>query len=188
MLSKRSLLSVLGLFMVLALLLGACSPAAPEPTEAPPTDAPAEDEPAEDEPAEEPMVDFNYPPGGFLERALAGEFEGTEVIVDGPFADADEVKFNKSMDAFEEATGITVNYIGNKEFEGSISIRRLLIPRAGCRRIGLLGSIIRAGSIWRRWRDRRLVCGTASTGRAWSGIRKRSGTPLAMRSPRPGMR
>ena len=123
MLSKRSLLSVLGLFMVLALLLGACSPAAPEPTEAPPTDAPAEDEPAEDEPAEEPMVDFNYPPGGFLERALAGEFEGTEVIVDGPFADADEVKFNKSMDAFEEATGITVNYIGNKEFEGSISIR-----------------------------------------------------------------
>jgi alpha-glucoside transport system substrate-binding protein len=112
------------MLMVLALVLGACGPATPEPTEVPPTEAPAEEEePAEEEPAEEPMVDFNYPPGGFLERALDGEFEGTEVIVDGPFADADEVKFNKSMDAFEEATGITVNYIGNKEFEGSISIR-----------------------------------------------------------------
>ena len=125
MLSKRNLLSVLGLLMVLALVLGACGQATPEPTEAP-AEEPAEEEPAEEEPeepAEVAEVDFGYPSGGFLERALAGEFEGTEVTVDGPFADADEVKFNKSMDAFEEATGITVNYIGNKEFEGSISIR-----------------------------------------------------------------
>jgi alpha-glucoside transport system substrate-binding protein len=70
-----------------------------------------------------PAVDFNYPAGGFLERALSGEFEGTEVTVDGPFADADAVKFERSMEPFVEATGITVNYIGNKEFEGSISIR-----------------------------------------------------------------
>ncbi len=43
---------------------------------------------------------------------------GTTVTVDGPFTDADEVKFKESYEAFEEATGITVNYVGNKEFEG----------------------------------------------------------------------
>jgi alpha-glucoside transport system substrate-binding protein len=45
--------------------------------------------------------------------------------VDGAFEgnDPDGVKFDQSMQAFEDATGITVNYIGNKEFEGSISIR-----------------------------------------------------------------
>ena len=48
---------------------------------------------------------------------------GTAVTVDGPFTDVDEVKFNESMKAFEEATGIDVHYVGNKEFEGSISIR-----------------------------------------------------------------
>ena len=126
MLSKQNVLRVLGLLVIFALLLAACAPAAPEtaepPTEAPmeePTEAAAEEE----EPEAMPEVGFAVAPGGFLERAIAGEFDGTEVTVDGPFADADEVKFNKSMDAFEEATGITVNYIGNKEFEGSISIR-----------------------------------------------------------------
>jgi alpha-glucoside transport system substrate-binding protein len=61
----------------------------------------------------------------FLERAIAGEFDGTTVTVDGAFEgnDADGVKFDESMAAFEEATGITVNYIGNKEFEASIAIR-----------------------------------------------------------------
>ena len=54
---------------------------------------------------------------------MAGEYEGTTVTVDGPFTDADKVKFEQSMKAFEEATGINVNYIGDKEFEGSISIR-----------------------------------------------------------------
>ncbi len=91
------------------------------------TEEPAEEEAAAEEPAEEEAapaeVSFAYPPGGFLEQALNGDFEGTAVVVDGPFVDADEVKFNKSMEAFEEATGIDVQYIGNKEFEGSISIR-----------------------------------------------------------------
>ena len=69
------------------------------------------------------QMPFDYPPGGYLEQALAGQYEGTTVVVDGPFTDVDEVLFNESMQAFEEATGIEVNYIGNKEFEGSISIR-----------------------------------------------------------------
>ena len=51
------------------------------------------------------------------------EYAGTTVVVDGPFTDVDEVVFKESMKPFEEATGITVNYIGNKEFEGSIAIR-----------------------------------------------------------------
>jgi alpha-glucoside transport system substrate-binding protein len=53
---------------------------------------------------------------------MAGEFTGTTVTVDGPFTAPDDALFAESMEAFEEATGITVNYIGNKEFEGRISI------------------------------------------------------------------
>ncbi len=63
------------------------------------------------------------PAGGVLEQAMAGTFAGTTVTVDGPFVDTDEVKFNDSMKAFEDATGIDVQYIGSKEFEASISIR-----------------------------------------------------------------
>jgi len=59
----------------------------------------------------------------YLARALNGEFAGTTVTVDGPFTDEDEVKFTKSIEGFEEASGIDINYIGNKEFEGTISIR-----------------------------------------------------------------
>lgn len=88
--------------------------------------------------------------GGYLERAVAGEYAGTTVVVDGPFTDIDEVLFNESMDAFEEATGITVNYIGNKEFEGSISIR---VDAGDAPDIadfpqpGLLASFVRQGKI-----------------------------------------
>jgi len=60
-----------------------------------------------------------------LEEALKGTYSGTTVTVDGAFEgnDADGVKFSESMKAFEDATGITVNYIGNKNFESSIAIR-----------------------------------------------------------------
>ena len=84
------------------------------------------------EPAEEtvdvpdmPEVDFAVMPGGALEEALKGTYAGTTVTVDGAFEgnDPDGAKFKRSMEAFEAATGIIVNYIGNKEFEGSISIR-----------------------------------------------------------------
>lgn len=74
-------------------------------------------EPTE-EPAEMPEVDFAVMPGGALEEALKGTYEGTTVTVDGAFEgnDPDGVKFDRSMEAFEAATGITVNYIGNKEY------------------------------------------------------------------------
>ena len=149
-------------------------------------------------------------PGGYLEKAMAGEYAGTTVVVDGPFTDADEVKFKESMKAFEEATGIDVNYIGNKEFEGSISIR---VDAGDAPDIadfpqpGLLASFVRQGKIvdpttfisedWLKQQynqswldmgtrsdgDRWPASGTASTARAWSGTPRTTLMPPATRSP-----
>ena len=43
--------------------------------------------------------------------------------MNGPFTEGDAVIFNSSIAAFEEATGIDIQYEGSKEFEASISIR-----------------------------------------------------------------
>ena len=127
---KRNLWFVLASLVVFSLIAAQCGGAATEaPPEPAPTEAPAEPEPTEP-PAEEPAepapeaaeVDFAVMPGGALEAALAGEYAGTTVTVDGPFTNPDDVLFAQSMEAFEEATGITVNYIGDKEFEGRLSI------------------------------------------------------------------
>ena len=78
---------------------------------------------------EEEVMDSEYGfavmPDGFLEKALAGEYAGTTVTVDGAFEgnDPDGVKMDQSVALFEELTGIDVNYIGNKEFEATISVR-----------------------------------------------------------------
>jgi len=133
---------LLTLLVTLVLVLAACAsqqapateaPAAQEPaaTEAPAAaEAPAATEaPAAEEPAAggEAMAEapFAVMPGGFMEQALNGDFAGTTVTVDGAFEgnDPDGVKFDRSMAAFEEATGIDVNYVGNKEFEATISVR-----------------------------------------------------------------
>jgi alpha-glucoside transport system substrate-binding protein len=120
---KRSWFSILALLLVASLVLAACGPT-PAPTQAPaPTAVPETGEVVEEPPAVMPDVGFAVIPGGYLERALAGEFSGTTVIVDGPFTDADEIKFRESYKDFEELTGIRINYIGNKEFEASIGIR-----------------------------------------------------------------
>jgi alpha-glucoside transport system substrate-binding protein len=131
---KRNLFFVIALLVVLSVVAAQCgggqateAPPEPAPTEAPAEPAPTEvmEEPTE-EPAEEAAmpaeVDFAVLPGGALEAALAGEYAGGTVTVDGPFTDPDDVLFFESMKAFEEATGITVNYIGDKEFEGRLSI------------------------------------------------------------------
>jgi len=133
---KRNLWFVLALLVIFSLIAAQCgggpateAPPEPAPTEAPPepapTEAPPEPEPTAP-PAEEAAmpaeVDFAVMPGGFLEKAIAGEYAGTTVTVDGPFTSPDTELFLESMKAFEEATGITVNYIGDKEFEGRLSI------------------------------------------------------------------
>jgi alpha-glucoside transport system substrate-binding protein len=98
-------------------------------TEAPATEAPATEAPATEAPTAEcpeGVYDFGEvtggPAGGFLERAVAGEFTGTTVSVDGTQVDPDDQKMKCGWKAFEEATGITVNYVGNKEFEARLSI------------------------------------------------------------------
>jgi alpha-glucoside transport system substrate-binding protein len=131
-------LTILSLLLVLALVLAACGGGAQEatPTEAPveetaPTEeaAPAEEEaePTEASAAGDTVpaegLPFPVMAGGSLEAALNGEYAGTTVVVDGPFADEDAVKFEQSVSFFEEATGIDVQYIGGKEFEGSIGVR-----------------------------------------------------------------
>ncbi|HRV95121.1 MAG TPA: ABC transporter substrate-binding protein [Anaerolineae bacterium] len=132
-----------------ALTLAACggaptpAPAAPsesegdaaaveEPAEEAAEAAPAVEEPAEaateesaaaDEPAAEEAADAEAGAGSFLERAMAGEFAGTEVSVSGPMVGEDALKFDAAVAPFEEATGIDVKYEGSKEFEANISVR-----------------------------------------------------------------
>ena len=95
------------MLIVSSMLLAACQPAAEEPV--------VEEEPM----VEEPMADD----GTYYGRAMAGEFAGTVVTMTGPFTDEDAVKFDNSVAAFEEATGIDIQYEGSKEFEASIGIR-----------------------------------------------------------------
>jgi hypothetical protein len=80
---------------------------------------------AQEEEAMESEHGFAVMPGGFMEKALTGEYAGTTVTVDGAFEgnDPDGVKMDQSVALFEELTGIDVNYIGNKEFEATISVR-----------------------------------------------------------------
>jgi len=89
-----------------------------------PTEAPTEPPVAAECP--EGVYDFGPvtggPAGGFLEQAVAGAFAGTTVTVDGTQVEPDDQKMKCGWKAFEEATGITVNYIGNKEFEARLSI------------------------------------------------------------------
>ncbi len=123
---KRTMFALLALMLIASMLLLACG-GAEEPTAAPEATEPMAE-------ATEPMAEATEPvaaptefeaavmPGGFLEKALAGEYSGTEVTVDGPFTNPDDVRFAESMAAFQDATGITVKYIGDKEFEARISI------------------------------------------------------------------
>jgi alpha-glucoside transport system substrate-binding protein len=133
---SKKIIALLSMLLVLGLALVACGGQAAAPAEEPATEAeqPAEEaaqEPTEapmEEPAEAPMdegmtdMGWDMMPGGYLEQALNGDFAGTTVTFDGPFADIDAVLFNESVAPFEEATGIDINYIGNKEFEGRIGI------------------------------------------------------------------
>jgi alpha-glucoside transport system substrate-binding protein len=127
---KKTLLALFSLLLVSSLLLAACGGAATEvePSEPEVEEAePAVEEEAEEEAEEEMMVEapFAVMPGGALEEALKGTYEGTTVTLDGAMEgnDTDGVKLAKSLELFEELTGIDVNYIGNKEFEATISVR-----------------------------------------------------------------
>ena len=139
---KRNLWLLLAMLTAVIVVISACAPAPPaeEPAkEAPAQEAAATEEPAAEAPAEEAAAATEAPAaeapaaeeeamastgeGGYLDRALAGEFSGTTVSMMGPFTDEDEVKFNNAIADFEEKTGIDIQYTGTKEFEATISVR-----------------------------------------------------------------
>ena len=120
--NKKYFWSILTVLLTLSLVLAACAQATPTPTEEAPPPPPEEtEEPAP--PPEEVEAPFPVPPGGFLEKALAGEYAGTTVNVMGVMVDEEAVKFEKSMEPFEEATGIDFVYDGTREFETAINVR-----------------------------------------------------------------
>ena len=103
--TKRFFWVLMALLIVSSMVLGACGGKATE-------------EPVVvDEP--EPVVTD----GTYYERAMAGEFDGTAVTMTGPFTAQDAEIFNNTVAAFEEATGIDIQYEGSKEFEATITIR-----------------------------------------------------------------
>ncbi|NTU65435.1 MAG: extracellular solute-binding protein, partial [Chloroflexi bacterium] len=110
---KNTLWIALSVLLIAAVVLSACAPAA----------APAPAQPPAAQPTEPPAAQPAQPAAGtgsFLDRALAGEFKGTKVTATGPFVDADAQKFDATMKAFEDKTGIDIQYQGSKEFEASI--------------------------------------------------------------------
>ena len=85
-----------------------------------------------------------------LADAYGGKYKGTKVTMTGPFTDQDAVKFDNSMKAFEDATGIDIQYEGSKEFEASITVR----VQAGdvpdvvdFPQPGLLGTFVKQGKV-----------------------------------------
>ena len=85
-----------------------------------------------------------------LADAYGGKYKGTKVTMTGPFTDEDAVKFDNSMKAFEDATGIDIQYEGSKEFEASITVR----VQAGdvpdvvdFPQPGLLGTFVKQGKV-----------------------------------------
>ncbi len=135
---KKSIWFLLTIFVVGAMLLGACAPAAPA-TEKPKA-------------AEGPAVDTaKYAEvGPELADAFSGKYKGTVVSMNGPFTDNDAVVFDKSIKDFEDKTGIDIQYEGSKEFEAAITIRVdggnppdiVDFPQPG-----LLGTMVKKGKV-----------------------------------------
>ena len=120
------------------------------------------------------------------------------------------------MKAFEDATGITVNYIGSKEFEAAIKIAVDAGERTGYRRFPAARSVRKlrcarqdchptsrslmtgckavqpglAGHVHGEWSDGKPgIDGVMHRfpARAWSGIPRKPGMQPVIKSPRPGM-
>ena len=142
---KRRFFVLITLVLLASFVLAACGGGADEPTVAPttapveqPTTAPVEEPTAApvEEPTQAPVETGGDTTSvgasaegaasvGLTELAAAynGDFSGTVVSMNGPFTDEDQVKFESSVAAFEEATGIDIQYEGSKEFEASIGVR-----------------------------------------------------------------
>lgn len=143
---KRFLI-LASLIAVLA-MIAACAPApqptavpqptaAPAPTQAPPPTAAPQPTTAPQPTAAQPTTaptTGGTSTGASMEGAKAagltaladaydGKLKGKVVTMTGPFTDEDAVKFASTVKAFEDATGIDIQYEGSKEFEASIAAR-----------------------------------------------------------------
>lgn len=143
--------TILSLLVVLSMLLAACGGTAPATTapatEAPPVDATE----APPDVADNEMATAAAAKGlNCLADAYNGKVQGTKVTMTGPFTAGDIVKFENSIKAFEEATGIDIQYEGTKEFEATIAARVLAgdapdivdFPQPG-----LLGNLAKQGKV-----------------------------------------
>ncbi len=160
--------SWLSIFLILALVLVACgggeAEAPAEEAEAPAEEAeePAEEmeemeEPAEEEMEEAPEEEMEEASGeemiggdAILEAALNGDYSGTQVSMFGAFVDEDARRFENSIAAFEEATGIDVQYEGSGDFETLIQVRVEggdPPDIAGHPQPGLLAGLVNQGSV-----------------------------------------
>ena len=141
---KRHYFVLITLALLASMLLAACGGGADEPTAAPTTapaatTAPVEqatEAPAAPVATEAPaattgdMMSVGASAEGAASAGLTcladaynGKMSGTVVSMSGPFTDEDQVKFESSVKAFEDATGIDIQYEGSKEFEASIGVR-----------------------------------------------------------------
>lgn len=112
---------MISLLVALSMIMAACTSQA---TPTPAAEQPAVEQPAAAAPAgEECGTGAPIIPGGALEKALNGEYKGTTVTMDGPFSSNDQVKFEESVKAFEDQTGINIDYIGGKGFEDNIGVK-----------------------------------------------------------------
>jgi alpha-glucoside transport system substrate-binding protein len=100
---------------ILALVLAACAnEAAPSESDAPDTDEPSASESAAATTGEEPTA---------LERAEAGEFDGTTVDVLAQWVEAEADNFEGNFAEFEERTGIDINYEGVTDYTTVLNVR-----------------------------------------------------------------
>ena len=122
---KKQMWFLLTLLVAMVVSVAACTggQAPAEATQAPAEATQAPAEAATQAPAAASSGEMMGPAGGFLERAMGGEFSGTSVSMMGPFTEEDAVKFNNAIADFEQATGIDIQYEGTKEFEATISVR-----------------------------------------------------------------
>jgi alpha-glucoside transport system substrate-binding protein len=100
---------------VLALVLSACANQAPAATSGESTDA----EPSAPVAGSEPPTGE----GTALERAEAGEFDGTTVEILAQWVEAEADNFEGNLTDFAERTGIDINYEGITDYETVLNVR-----------------------------------------------------------------
>jgi alpha-glucoside transport system substrate-binding protein len=61
--------------------------------------------------------------GSYLERAEAGEFDGTSVEILAQWVDAEAENFEGNLTAFAERTGIDISYEGITDYETALTVR-----------------------------------------------------------------